>query len=350
MADLHLLFLHRGVRYALNAALAQEVVWLPELSSVAEASPRVIGAFNLRGHVIPVVDLALCFGQGRSDLLIGDAVVVVAVDGERFGILAGEVLDAATIACDDIEDLRDHHGLIGNAAPLVSGVAMSGADLAMVLDARALLANAAAGVAAPVSPPAGAASGGTACPDGVAETFRARAGRMARPQEAPAVAGRVPFALVGLDRGLFGIPAGVVREFVHLSGVRPVPCCPAHILGSMNLRGDILTVVDLRPVLGLPARLPLAEVVVVQAGDLTVGLAVSEVHDLVATGAGGSAVPAPGDNDLPFCRGPMRVDGRIFSIIDIEAMLASRVLHVAAEPDRDRPEPRNAAPDAGEQP
>ncbi|MCK9988097.1 MAG: ATP-dependent Clp protease ATP-binding subunit ClpA, partial [Azoarcus sp.] len=197
---------------------------------------------------------------------------------------------------------------------------------------------------------AGAASGGTACPDGVAETFRARAGRMARPQEAPAAAGSASFALVGLDGGLFGIPARVVHEFVHLSGVRPVPCCPAHILGSMNLRCDILTVVDLRPVLGLPARLPLAEVVVVQAGDLTVGLAVSEVHDVVATGAGGSAVPAPGDNDLPFCRGPMRADERIFSIIDIEAMLASRVLHVAAEPDRDRPEPRNAAPDAGEQP
>lgn len=350
MADLHLLFLHRGVRYALDAALVQEVVWLPELSPVAEALPCVIGAFNLRGHVISVIDLAPCFGRERSDLGIGDAVIVLTVDGERFGILAGEVLDAATIASGDIEDVRDHHRLLGNAASLVSGVAMSGAELAMVLDARALLADAAAGAAVPVSPPAGAASGGTACPDGVAETFRARAGRMARPQEAPAAAGSASFALVGLDGGLFGIPARVVHEFVHLSGVRPVPCCPAHILGSMNLRCDILTVVDLRPVLGLPARLPLAEVVVVQAGDLTVGLAVSEVHDVVATGAGDSAVPAPGDNDLPFCRGPMRADERIFSIIDIEAMLASRVLHVAAEPDRDRPEPRNAAPDAGEQP
>ncbi|MBD5804942.1 purine-binding chemotaxis protein [Azoarcus sp. Aa7] len=350
MADLHLLFLHRGVRYALDAALVQEVVWLPELSPVAEALPCVIGAFNLRGHVISVIDLAPCFGRERSDLGIGDAVIILTVDGERFGILAAEVLDAATIASGDIEDVRDHHRLLGNAASLVSGVAMSGADLAMVLDARALLADAAAGVAAPVSPPAGAGPRGTACPDAVAETFRARAGRMARPEEAPAAAGSVPFALVGLDGGLFGIPARVVREFVHLSGVRPVPCCPAHILGSMNLRCDILTVVDLRAVLGLPARLPLAEVVVVQAGDLTVGLAVSEVHDVVATGAGDSAVPAPGDNDLPFCRGPMRVDERIFSIIDIEAMLASRVLHVAAEPDRDRPEPRNAAPDAGEQP
>ena len=345
MADLHLLFLHRGVRYALDAALVQEVVWLPELSPVAEALPCVIGAFNLRGHVISVIDLAPCFGRERSDLGVGDAVIVLTVDGERFGILAGEVLDAATIASGDIEDVRDHHRLLGNAASLVSGVAMSGADLAMVLDARALLAD-----AAPAVSPAAAAPGGVACPAAVAETFRTRAERMARPQEAPAAAGSAPFALVSLDGGLFGIPAGVVREFVHLSGVRPVPCCPTHILGSMNLRCDILTVVDLRPVLGLPARLPLAEVVVVQAGDLTVGLAVSEVHDVVATGASDSAVPAPGDNDLPFCRGPMRADGRIFSIIDIEAMLASRVLHVADEPDRDRPEPRNAAPDAGEKP
>lgn len=349
MASLHVLFSHRGVRYALDAALVQEIVWLPELSAVADASPRVIGAFNLRGHVISVIDLALCCGRGRSELHLGDAVIVLTVDGERFGIVAGEVLDAVAIASTDIEDVRDHHHLLGNAASLVAGVAMCGADLAMVLDARALLADAAAG-AAPVLSPDGPAPRGMACADAAAETFRARAGRLARSQEAPAAVGSAWFALVGLDGGLFGIPVRVLREFVHLRGVRPVPCCPAHILGSMNLRCDILTVVDLRPVLGLAARLPLAAVVVVQAGDLRVGLAVSAVHDVVATGGADSAVPPPGDNDLPFCRGPVRADGRIFSIIDIEAMLASRVLHVADAADRDTPEPRNAAPDAGEQP
>ncbi|AYH42095.1 hypothetical protein CDA09_01635 [Azoarcus sp. DN11] len=346
MASLHLIFSHRGVRYALDAALVQEIVWLPGLSSVAEASTRVIGAFNLRGHVIPVIDLALCFGRGRSALQVGDAVVVLAVDGERFGILAGAVLDAVTIAADDVEDVRDHDHLLGNAAPLLSGVAMSGADLAMVLDARALLADAA--TAAALEPPsAGAAPDGMACADPAAGIFRTRADRMARPPDAPDAAGSAPFVLVGLDGGLFGIPAGVVREIVHLRGVRPVPCCPAHILGSMNLRSEILTVVDLRPALGLPARQPLAAVVVVRVGALVVGLAVGEVHDVVAAGA--QAAPAQGEYDLPFCRGPMRADERIFSMMDIEAMLASRVLHVADGPGRDRPEPRNAAPDAGEQ-
>ncbi|WP_407279517.1 chemotaxis protein CheW [Aromatoleum evansii] len=348
MASLHLLFAHGGVRYAVDAAQVRELVWLPELSAVADASPWVIGAFNLRGHVILVVDPGLCFGMGRSDLQAGDAVVVLDVDGEHFGMLAGAVLDTVTIAPEDIEDVREHHHLFGQLAALLCGVAMSGAELAMVLDARALLAGAAAGTAATALPPLHAPTAEGAAPDPAVETFRARADRMARPPAAPVAAGAAPCALVGLDGGLFGIPAAVVREFVHLRGLRPVPCCPPHILGSMNLRSDLLTVIDLRPVLGLPAQRALAEVVVVRVGELTVGLAVTEVHDVVAADADESFAPAASAHDLPFCRGPMRAAERIFSLIDVEAMLVSRVLHVADEPGGHAPGPGSRASHVGE--
>ena len=67
MPSLHLIFARHGVHYALEAAMVQEIAWLPELSAVADASSWVIGAFNNHGRVVAVLDLALCFGRGRSD-------------------------------------------------------------------------------------------------------------------------------------------------------------------------------------------------------------------------------------------------------------------------------------------
>lgn len=337
MDEFHLVFMQRGVRYAVHADCVQEIAWLPELSPVADGSPRVVGAFNLRGHVVPVLDLSLCFGHGRSELRASDAVIVVAADGERFAIVASEMLDATPIARAAIEDVHDHHELLGSAAVLLDGIAMRGEELVMVLDVRALLASAAHAASDHEGPapglPAEADGAGPARPD--AELFRARARALAREEDEAGASGQERFALVRVDAELLGIPLGAVRECMRLRSVWPVPCCPPHIVGNMNLRGDILTLVDLRPVLGIPAAAPLAEVVVVREGELTVGVAVTEVMDIVDAQSI-ATLPSSADRELPHCRGAARSGDRVFSIVDIGTMLGSRVLHVARELGWDR--------------
>ena len=84
----------------------------------------------------------------------------------------------------------------------------------------------------------------------------------------------------------FGIDLELVREFSLVRNVVPVPCCPEHIVGQMNLRGDILTLVDIRAVLQLPGvpedmDAPPGQVVVAQMGELRVGVLVDEVLDVL---------------------------------------------------------------------
>lgn len=330
MDRLYLIFAHHGVRYALHAGFVQEIVWLPELSPVADGSLNVVGAFNLRGHVVPVLDLGVCLGRGRSQLRVSDAVIVITIDGERVGVLAGEVLDATPIALGAVEDVQVRHELLGNAANLLDGVAMRDEELAMILDVRALLAGAAARAPCGEAPKNanGVQSVGANLPEHEAEILRSRAHALAQQQEGAASAIHERFALFRLDAELFGIPVRVVREFMAVRSIWPVPCCPEHILGNMNVRGDILTLVDLRPVLGLPVPSSLTEVAVVHDGDLTIGVAVTEVIDIVDAGDIAMQMVHGDDRELPFCRGTARFGERIFSIIDIESMLSSRVLHV----------------------
>ena len=82
---------------------------------------------------------------------------------------------------------------------------------------------------------------------------------------------RIPLAIIQLGAECFGVGLDVVREFSHLRRVTAIPCCPSHIAGNMNLRGDILTLVDIRGLLNIPAEGNPSEVMVVEAGDLSIG-------------------------------------------------------------------------------
>jgi purine-binding chemotaxis protein CheW len=62
------------------------------------------------------------------------------------------------------------------------------------------------------------------------------------------------FCTFWLDEHLLGLPIGTVREVLPAQPVTPVPLAPPGVPGLLNLRGQIVTVVDLRARLGLPAQ------------------------------------------------------------------------------------------------
>ncbi|MGE0045887.1 MAG: chemotaxis protein CheW [Hyphomonadaceae bacterium] len=65
-----------------------------------------------------------------------------------------------------------------------------------------------------------------------------------------------PVELVAMSAGgaHFGVPVMRVRDVLDTPVIYPVPLAPAAIVGSINLRGRIVTAIDLRTRLGMPAR------------------------------------------------------------------------------------------------
>jgi purine-binding chemotaxis protein CheW len=89
-----------------------------------------------------------------------------------------------------------------------------------------------------------------------------------------------------LDRFWFGIEADHVQEVVRYQDITPVPLAPAAIRGLINVRGKLLTALDLRRRLGLPERpankLPVN--LVIYSGDEAVSLLVDDIGDVVEVG------------------------------------------------------------------
>ncbi len=125
------------------------------------------------------------------------------------------------------------------------------------------------------------------CPNATPEEraiFRARADDLRQAIESLKVTKELmPLAVIGFSNEYFGLDLELVREFTDIGNLTPIPCCPNHIVGNMNLRGEIITLVDIRNVLNLPtASIRIgSQVVVVQVDDIVAGLPVDQVLEMI---------------------------------------------------------------------
>jgi purine-binding chemotaxis protein CheW len=91
------------------------------------------------------------------------------------------------------------------------------------------------------------------------------------------------FCTFYLDKQCYGLDVLRVQEIVRMQPLTHVPLAPATVLGLINLRGQIVTAIDLRRRLGLPQQNGGGEPVnvVVQTDDGAVSLLVDEIGDVL---------------------------------------------------------------------
>lgn len=92
-----------GESYALEVADVREVIFLPEVTAIPRQPSHVLGVINLRGRVLPVVDLRATLGLPRSERTSTTRVVVASQDDRLVGFLTDEVSQVATVGRDGIE-------------------------------------------------------------------------------------------------------------------------------------------------------------------------------------------------------------------------------------------------------
>ena len=335
MDQTYLIFGYSGARYGLDARAVREIVWLPELSPIEELPSYIAGVFNLRGRVVPVMDLGLRFGRSREHYLLNDRVIVIDRDDARVGIVVNDLHDVLPIAQVAIEDVQSYQGA-GGHAQFVCGEAKLDDGLVMLLDVGALLRSAPPEEAMSVPVPSDSREAPSLFAQLSAEEAEAahnRARNLAEVQETGERSGLEAFAVIGLGGELFGLGLDAVREFSHLRDITPLPCCPPWILGNMNLRGEILTLVDIRPALGMAIEGALSEVVVVRVGEQLLGVPAAEIIDVVHLAPSDiAAVPIASDGaGKEYCKGVASTGGRAIGILDLEKILAARELQVGEE-------------------
>ncbi len=123
--------------YGLEILKVRDVIGLMEITRVPKTSDYIRGVINLRGKVIPVVDLKVKFGMDPIDLAEQTVIIVVQFpSGDHkltMGILVDEVLEVLDIPAGQIEP-PPHFGKEGIDTDFILGVGRSEERIIFLLD------------------------------------------------------------------------------------------------------------------------------------------------------------------------------------------------------------------------
>lgn len=126
--------------------------------------------------------------------------------------------------------------------------------------------------------------------------LRERAESLAQAEREEEAAETKRLLLFKLGEETYALDVEDVREIASGLVVTPIPCVPAHVLGVINVRGEILSVIDLAGVLGVGlGSSQVAEEgesgIIVRSGDVASVLVVDEIGDIIEVPA--SSVEPP---------------------------------------------------------
>jgi len=123
----------------------------------------------------------------------------------------------------------------------------------------------------------------------------------------------------------FGLPIAIVREIVRVPEITAVPNAPDYIEGVINLRGKIISVVDLRKRFGEKniQSHKKNRIVVVELGERSVGLLVNSASEVLRIPP--SEIEAPNDlfqdGEVDYVTGVAKLKGRLVILLDLNKVI-----------------------------
>ncbi|KPJ58643.1 MAG: hypothetical protein AMJ42_02895 [Deltaproteobacteria bacterium DG_8] len=121
-------------------------------------------------------------------------------------------------------------------------------------------------------------------------------------------------------------------EIINATDINKLPCAPRHFVGVINLRGNILTIVDLKEVLDIERNSENSSeiIVVIEVDGETAGILVDKVEDILDIGAKQIAPPLTTlrGKQEEFTEGEILIEGQPFTLLDLEKMMRDKTMKI----------------------
>lgn len=304
-----------GHEHGIDVRRVREIIMGPRISTVLESPHFVEGVIELRGKIVPVIDLRRRLQLPEYDRTYDASVVMIAQMGRNLvGLRVDSVSEILALPTRLIEPPTDIVG--GVKAGFIDGLAYVESRFLVILNVDAMLSMEEKSVL-----------------EGENSLRRDQDERHEFDALRTSAFRRI--ITFQLDKETYGAEIGEVAEIMEMVPIMPIPHVPPFILGLVNLRGTIVPIVDLRVRFGLE-RNPWtgdARIVIMRENNLVVGVAVDGMWESLRLPEE-SFQPAPhgvAKIDAEYFNEVCEVKGRMVIILDIKKILADTAMKAAGQ-------------------
>jgi len=128
-----------------------------------------------------------------------------------------------------------------------------------------------------------------------------------------------------LEEETYGINVMQVQEVLRYTEIAPVPGAPSYVLGIINLRGNVVTVIDTRARFGLMGAevTDNSRIVIIEAEKQVIGILVDSVAEVVYLRSSeiDSAPNIGTEESAKFIQGVSNRDGELLILVDLNKLL-----------------------------
>ncbi len=251
-------------QYAVGISEVQEIIRVPEVTRIPKAPEFVEGVINLREKVLPVLSLRKKFALEDVKKMDSQRIIVVNIDGISTGMIVDSVSEVLRLPKDSIEP----------PPPLLSGLdtdhlqgigkLKDGKKLLLLLDLHKLLTTSEKEKLSQLSK------------TGETNIDKDKREERKMTEEEQLVSFKI-------ENEEFGVNIEEVQEIIRLPEITKVPQAPFFVEGVINLRGNVLPVIDLRKRFDLEAtkKTNATRIVVANVESKTTGIIVDSVSEVL---------------------------------------------------------------------
>ncbi|MBF0159284.1 MAG: chemotaxis protein CheW [Magnetococcales bacterium] len=291
--------------YGLDARRVREIVRLPEITPVEEAPSWWIGVINRRGQTVPIMDLHRRMGRQPLPYRLSDLIVILEDQQQRlFGLVVSSVEAIHELTLEQSPTTPAYtppHSAMGTGRYCIAAMVTVEDRLVMLLDPDRV-----AGYFPETATDSADGCQEATTADGLLpDIFEQRRHFMPElpPQQRAILQRRArqlmqtdnllqqaqqslsnATVMVQLNREILAIDLRHICGFTQLRTIFTIPCCPQHIAGQINLRGDIVTLVDISSMLGIQLLpdTPYRYALLVRIHEQRIGILVHDLLDILA--------------------------------------------------------------------
>jgi purine-binding chemotaxis protein CheW len=137
LKDKYITFRLGNEEYAIEICFVREIIGMQKITRLPDMPHYIMGVINLRGNVIPIIDIRLRFNMEAAVFSVRTCIIVVNMEDATVGLIVDEVSEVLDIAAASIDPPPGAAG--GNKSRYIKGLGRIGDDVKIILSMDEIL-------------------------------------------------------------------------------------------------------------------------------------------------------------------------------------------------------------------